>query len=404
MHLTADAVAKLRFAGRRALYFDTKFPGFGVIVAQRRKRWIYQRDVNGKTRRVTIGYADEMSIADAREHAHDKAKEMRGGKDPNAKTETFGAALIAFAEASAATRKRTPGTVAAYRRACERYLGDWLKMDLADITRPMCNERHRKVFKDVAARNRAKRTTGCHTANFALRVLHIVFAHAMKRHHERLKDNPTNAVDWYAVKSRKEARVPEAIIVDEDLRPWYAEVSKIANEIGRDYLLFVLLTGMRRSAAAAVRWQDVDLARATLHVPKPKGGEKRAFTIPLSDRVVDLLRRRAEDNEPNSPWVFPARSASGHVEQPPKAGSVMVHGLRHTYATAAQRAGVPMPFVSQLLNHALPGPVMTDDYVDIRDVEHLRPWQQKITDRLWSLMRPDGGKVVEIATAAAAAG
>ena len=43
-----------------------------------------------------------------------------------------------------------------------------------------------------------------------------------------------------------------------------------------------------------VRWEHVDCEAGTIHRPKPKGGEDRAFTVPLSEEVLGILRRRRE--------------------------------------------------------------------------------------------------------------
>src|SRR5262249_15061008 len=159
-------------------------------------------------------------------------------------------------------------------------------------------------------------------------------------------------------------------------------------------------------ATATVRREHVDLERARLHVPKPKGGEKRAFDLPLSDFLVDLLRQRMEENAPffpDSPWVFPAfsKKADGHIAEPRghfKAVPFMVHGLRDTYITAAHRAGVSKTDIKLLVNHALPQADVTEGYIGERDsLEHLRPLQQRVTDRLRNLIDPEGGKVVRLA-------
>ncbi len=70
--------------------------------------------------------------------------------------------------------------------------------------------------------------------------------------------------------------------------------------------IFLLLTGMRRRAATGARWEHVDWENGRLFVPKPKGGEDRAFFLPLSGYLLDLLQQRRDENEvlfPGSPWL-----------------------------------------------------------------------------------------------------
>ena len=42
--------------------------------------------------------------------------------------------------------------------------------------------------------------------------------------------------------------------------------------------------------AVTARFEDLDKERGLLFVPDPKGGEERAFLLPLSNYLVDLLR------------------------------------------------------------------------------------------------------------------
>jgi integrase len=233
-----------------------------------------------------------------------------------------------------------------------------------------------------------------------MRAFRAVYRHAMRRY-DRLPATPTVAVDWYREKRRR-AAIPE-----DKLGAWYAEAGEIANSIRRDYLLFCLFTGMRREAAACVRRDHVDLDGKVLYVPRPKGGAARAFNLPLSDFLVELLRRRMVENEPffpKSPWIFPAhtRKSEGHLVEPRevfKNVPFTVHGLRDTYITAAHRAGVSKIDVKLLVNHALPNTDVTEGYIAERDaLEHLRPLQQRITDRLRKLIDPAGGLVVELSS------
>ena len=101
-------------------------------------------------------------------------------------------------------------------------------------------------------------------------------------------------------------------IPDDKLAEWYKSVMEMPSTMRQDYQLFVVFTGLRKTDACTIRWEDVDMKAGTLHRPNPKGGEARAFTIPLSDVCLAILKRRKEENEklyPNSEWVFPTRSS-----------------------------------------------------------------------------------------------
>ena len=141
----------------------------------------------------------------------------------------------------------------------------------------------------------------------------------------------------------------------------------------------------------------MDLAKGTLLIPNPKGGAKRAFVLPLSDFLIEILKRRRVENEklgPGSPWVFPAdKSKAGYIAEPKlkpshKANMVVpfsVHGLRHTWITAANAAGLSPYDTKMLANHGLPKGDVTAGYIGPH-LEALRASQQRVTDYLRALI------------------
>jgi integrase len=62
-------------------------------------------------------------------------------------------------------------------------------------------------------------------------------------------------------------------------------------------------TGMRLSELTGARWEHLDLAQRTLHLPDTKNGDSR--TVPLSTAALTtLLKLRNSFAEPNSGRVF----------------------------------------------------------------------------------------------------
>ena len=125
----------------------------------------------------------------------------------------------------------------------------------------------------------------------------------------------------------------------------------LRNPVRRDLQLFFLLTGLRSLDARSVRWEEVDLAAGTIHRPRPKGGEDRAFTIPASASVLRLLEGRRDDNRVlpggDDGWVFPARDRAGritHVVEPKEQRTVRGRKRRH----------LPSPIVCATLSRRLP--------------------------------------------------
>lgn len=395
---------------RQRVLFDTALPGFGVVVGARTKTFFAQRG----SRRVTLGHYGELTLDQGREKAKAALLELQGLAPPSSarvglapKNQTI--SLKEGLELTLKTMKakgRSARTIGDYEYLMTRYLEDWLNKPLASITREDANSRHHQIVADIAAGKYATVTpkngktykkerteeSGRYTANSVMRVFRAIYNRAA-RQYEGMPDNPCIAVDWY----REEER--DAAIPDKDLPRWFAEVLGLDNPIRRDYLLFVLFTGMRRGSAAEVEWDHVKWEDRALYVPNPKGGKDRAFFLPLSDYLIDLLKKRQEcelTNKafPNSPYVFPAESASGHISEPKVKLSVpfSIHGLRHTFITQAYQLGIPEPVIQVLVNHAVSARSsrkITRNYYT-PDQEYLRGPMQQISDRLRLLC--DGSK------------
>lgn len=178
-----------------------------------------------------------------------------------------------------------------------------------------------------------------------------------------------------------------------ELSSWWATVESLKNPVRRDVQRLLLLTGLRSTDGKTIRWEHIDFEAGTLHRPKPKGGEDRAFTIPLCSYVLDMLKRRKEENEqrfPGSPWVFPVhrrKQLVSHIievdEQREVDGKRLrgfipsPHRLRDTFLSAAHDCNVSPLDQKALANHALPSSDITEGYIR-PGLEHLREVAEKI--------------------------
>ena len=158
----------------------------------------------------------------------------------------------------------------------------------------------------------------------------------------------------------------------------------------REFHLFLLLSGHRPEAIKKARREHLDFRRRVLHVPKPKGGEARAFDIPLSRPMIRCLirvLRLGQSLYPNqaTEWIFPADSKSGHLaEHKEKRDELSKWGndLRQTFRTIAQTAGVPELDVHLLMNHSIPG--VNAGYITRNKLlrDHLRIQQEAISRKM----------------------
>ena len=353
-------------SGPPSLYADPELRGFYLIVTPTKRGYYVQSLVHGKQVRTKIGDHPAISAKDARVLAAKTLVSMKAGVNPSEekrKARAKGITLRQALELHLASKPLSAKTVEGYRYVIENYLSDWLDKTLAEIgaDRVGVRERHQRITKK----------NGKATADATFRTFRAVYGRGLREHPD-LPPNPTGNVDFHGVQKRK-------VDADADrLKAWGKAVLELA-PVRRDLHLFMLLTGMRRTASFEARRDDRN--GDVLHVPKPKGGAARAFDLPLSKALQDLLdHREAEANKikRRTPWLFPSDSKTGHVQevQQEELGGLTGHALRHCYGTLAVQAGVPLLELKYLLNHAS-GDV-TMGYLNPSS-DHLREYQEKAT-------------------------
>ena len=112
-------------------------------------------------------------------------------------------------------------------------------------------------------------------------------------------------------------------------------------------LLIMLHTGCRKSSAALVRPSDWD--GSMLHMYNRKRG--RPFAVPLSD--PETIRMVCEGYRGGAAAALHRLYRTMHAMGPDAAGEyISPHTLRHTWATRAIRAGVPLDVISRTLDHS----------------------------------------------------
>jgi integrase len=388
LKLTERAIAKMKApdpSGKQVLHWDSELKGFGLLVSGKTnaKTYIAQRDLPDKrTRRVTVGAANEISLETARQRAADLLDDLRRGRDPKRKTVANLTLQVALDDYLTARKDLRPASIRAYRISVQRYLQPWVDLPLRAITSPMVEERHRKIAAQVSKDSELYK--GEVTANLAMKTLRILWNFAA----ERTADLPTNPVrlrrQWYAEPRR------ERLVKADELPKFYAAVQALPNPVARDYLLLLLFTGLRLAETASLKWDDIDLSQRIIRLPAARTKAGRKFDLPMSDFVRDLLvARRALGN---AQFVFPGPGKAGHIAHPnfplsqvAQASGVKVsaHDLRRTFITVAEASDISPMAMKLLVNHST-GKDVTGGYV-VMSTERLREAAQRVADRMQEL-------------------
>ena len=395
----------------REKWWDDALPGFGVIVGRRFSTFIVQHRVNGKQRLETVGrfgrpgageeYGDAWTVTRARKRARELLGQMSAGIEPEDTSEepTLRDAFKAH-EARLRKKGRSEATIATLKKSMP-YVEDWLDRPISELTGADLVDLHERIKSQAKQRANARNEKGAPLANRVIANISVVWNTLNKKLEGRLGTwNPAAAVDKDTLKPKRTRISTEA------LPGWYARVQTMTSPIQRDGLLLALFTGLRHEDVRTIRLEHVDFDAATLRLPDPKGGEARAFTIPLSQTCLGILKRRQETNSkvigrPDGGWAFPAINAKGEVgpisdlrqqvhdgKQHSRFPAEDVHTLRRTYESVAHEAGVSELDQHVLTNHAYGTHNVNATYI-AQHLDHLAACQDSIERALWSRIKPD---------------
>ena len=366
----------------QVFYRDDQLIGFGLrVTSAGSKSYFVEKRVDGKNKRVTLGKHGQITPEQARKIAQKVLGDMTTGVDPIAERRERAIQSVTLRDAYYdylnSRKDLKPNTLLDYKRCIEGSLGDWLQKPITSITKDMVEKRH----SDLGKRSHAR-------ANNTMRVLRALFNYALEKYENRdgsaiLSGNPVNRLSknraWYTVKRR------QTLLTPTQLKPWFEATLKLNQETTRDYLHFILFTGLRRSEASQLEWDNVDFDEGSFLIPDTKNREPHR--LPMSDYLEDLLKRRYFAAEKK--WVFPSPVNNGPLTEPRTAITRIteqtgiefkLHDLRRTFITIAESLDIPAFALKRLLNHKFSNDV-TAGYI-VPSIERLRKPMQRITDYL----------------------
>ena len=402
--LTAGLIERLTCrADTKAQAFlrDTKAPGLRVRVTNTGfKSFVFEKKLDRKTIRRTIGDVKLWSIEQARTEARRLAVVLDNGQDPR-EIERQQQADKAIATAAAAAHAVTVGEawsrytaercpfwgvltirdheVLAQAGGIERDrrpgvltkagpLAELMPIRLIDLTAPVIEAWAAREAKDRPARVRS-----------ALRLLKAFLRWAASEPDLKGKADPAAASAKKTRELAGKAKPKNDYLQREQLPAWFAHVRQIQNPVISAYLQCLLLTGARREELAALKWEDVNFQWKGIDL-KDKIEGRRA--VPLTPFVAHLLAGLPKRNE----WVFSSpTSASGGLKEPSIAHrkactaaglEVTLHGLRRSFASLCEWLDIPGGISAQIQGHAPQG-VREQNYIR-RPLDLLRVHHEKI--------------------------
>jgi integrase len=165
------------------------------------------------------------------------------------------------------------------------------------------------------------------------------------------------------------------------LEGWFAGVEMLGNRTIATYLKALVLTGARREEMAGLRWDDVDFRWNRLTLADKVNATRIIPLSPYLAQMLVTLPRVANLDGIVNPYVFAAKSASGHIVEPRSnlakvnkhAGVVKltIHGLRRSFSLLGEAAGAPAGAIAQFMGHS---PDSIAEGYRPRSIDALRPY------------------------------
>ena len=397
-----DSEIQLPVTGQR-FYRDDDMPGFAIRVTRKSKSYILEKRVDRVNRRITIGKCSELSLDNAKKQFCLMMGDIAKGNDPKTGKRitilhdiTLREVLQKFLE----IKSIREATKRNYHYAINRHFHDWLDLPIASITKDMVEQRHHEL---TVSPNRLG-TSGHGRANNALKKQSALINFAEDRFGTEdaplIKVNPVTRLSrnrsWHRINPRQN------IIADHKLKDWYRAVCMLQNEVARDFMIFLLLTGMRFGETRKLKWSHVDFENKILIVPRELTKSDREHRLPLSDFLIALLKKRYIYRK-HSEWVFQSsrlkdRHLSGGVgivrRVRAKSGILFTfHDLRRTFLTMGEKLDVPPYALKRLVNHSVSND-MTGRYL-VLDIERLRSHMSRITNAFLDLLSINGSDMRE---------
>ena len=372
-------------------YFDTELKGFGVRATKAALTFFVRSTLRGTKQKpfIPIGTYGTFTPEQARDKAKGYLRRLDIGENPHPKAQPKREIItIQHLYSQYISGKRTPlaeSTLYQYKSWMNNHFKDWLTLPADTITGSMVLDRLALMEKD----------NGSTQAASSIKLLRGLYRLGIALHPGVIVHNPVEAVrevrgrDWSPRKRRM------TYIEPQNLPAWFKAVSDYNNPKGRDYILLLLYTGLRRNEAARLKWSDIDFKGKTFtFTPEKKRGEKPEddrVTMPLSVQTYRLLLKRKAEGWENE-YIFPGKHPSPFLSNPDnykrdimQASGVTFcfHDLRRTFITIAESLDIPHYALKALLNHSM-GNDVTGGYICM-STERLREPMQRIADRITEL-------------------
>ncbi len=351
-------------AAKQNRYQDTTTKGLLLVIRSAGSRTYYvRRKANGKEQWERIGAHTDITI----EQAQKKAAEINGrfahGDDIRASRLTYKAepTLADIFEEYVNRHAINCKTLEEMKKTYQRNV---VKFPYAIINR---HEQFLAGLKMSTIETRMaldlhlrlKDEKGKYSANRTIQLLKAA-VNACKDAKFYKGENPFEGITLFPEVERNR------FLSDDEATKLLTALDELQNTETRDFILFCLLTGVRKSNVLSMSWSDINLDSQTWTIPGEITKNNQQQVVPLGDEEMKILQPRFLNNFNaegigKSPFVFPGKGKTGHLLDPKKSWTtlrnriglkdVTIHDLRRSFGSALASSNVTVAIIKNSLHH-----------------------------------------------------
>jgi integrase len=357
---------------------DGALKGFGIRIkpSGAASYFVQYRNKEGRTRRLVIGKIGTLAPDEARRLASDALRSAARGGDPSAERHAMRGAItvadLCELYLAAAKSRIKASTWVLDRSRIETHVKPLIgRLTVQSLTPADIERMKADIIAGKTARPRNGRggiaTGGPATAARTMGMLGTILEYA-KTSLKVIKENPARGLKKPPDrKQRRFLNFEEIGKLGQAMRD--AEAAG-ENRVALAAIRLMLLTGLRRMEALALRHSTVDSPARCIRFEDTKSGPQLR---PIGAEAVLLIR--AQPVRDVCAFVFPAFHGDGHFVGLPKVlervcaraalQGVTLHVLRHSFAATAAEMGFSELTIAGLLGHVVPG--ITARYAHVPD-------------------------------------
>jgi integrase len=308
--------------------------------------WQVRYSYGGKNCRLSFGSSDQISLQDARIWARRRFLDLAEGRDPagaraeeEAKAKSSLGSYVAGYLRHMEIEGRAESYIAESRRSLTQYFKSLHHLAPDAIDRKMVAAELIRI-RDVHGKIAATRARGHLSSMYSWLCLQGLADHV-----------PTEKTITYSNPSR------DRVLDDSEIQVIWRALDD--DDFG-DVMRLLFLTGCRKTEIADLQWSEADFIKRQINLPAARVKNRKAFTIPLSQPALEILKARQETMRRRA-FVFGigdggfsgwGRAKRRLDKKTGIANPWVVHDIRRSVATLmGDGLKIPPHIIEAVLNH-----------------------------------------------------